>query len=132
MGTRGECARSPLSANTLLTMLDAHSDGMVGCTGNLVTNCDVHWLALSFAIWWHSSGLLPSQPEPSSEPHFLSTCKRFLQDRTVVLFWKFRVDVARIRIPPVLVPCRLLFTRSPQVLDDSLPVTWHSPLHAYG
>ena len=105
---------------------------MVGCTGNLVTNCDVHWLALSSAIWRHSSGFLPSQPVPSSEPHFLSTRKRFPQDRTVLLFWKFRVDFARIRISPVLVPYGLLFARSSQALDDSLPIAWHSPLHAYG
>jgi hypothetical protein len=113
-------------------MLDTHSDRMVGCTRNLVTNCDIHRLALSSAIWRHSSGLLQSQPVPSSEPHVLSTRNRFLQDRIVLLFWKFRVDVARIRISPVLVPCRFLFTRSSQVFDDSLPVTWHSPLHAYG
>ncbi len=85
-------------------MLDAHSDRMVGCTVNLVTNCDVHRLALSSAIWRDPSGLLPSQPAPSSQPHFLSTRNRFRQDRIVLLVWKFHVDIARIRISPVLVP----------------------------
>ena len=105
---------------------------MVGCTGNLVTNRDVHWLALSSAIWRHPSGSLPSQPVPPSEPHFLSTRNRFPQDWTVLLFRKFHVDFARIRISPVLVPYGLLYARSSQALDDSLPITWDSPLHAYG
>ena len=113
-------------------MLDTHSNRMVGCTCNLVTNCDVYRLALSSAIWRHPSDLLQSQPVPSSQPHFLPTRNCFPQDHIVLLSWKFRVDVARIWISPVLVPCRLLSTRPSKVLDDSLPVTWYPPLHAYG
>lgn len=112
--------------------LDAHSDQVVGCTRDLVANSGIRRVALSSAIRWRPSGIVQSQSISPSRLCLLSSRKRVPPNCPVLLFWQFRVDVARIRFPPVFISRRFLSAGPSQVFDDPLPFTWHSSLHAYG
>ncbi|SRR5258707_11764586 len=105
---------------------------MVGGACDLAAHSDVHRPTLSSSIQRCPSGILQSQPVPPSWSRFLPPCRCIFQNLPIVRLWQFHVDVARIRVPPILVPRRLLLAGSSQVLDDPLFIAWHSSLYAHG